>query len=184
METRQHVAFLSLGSNLGDRAEVLRSAVQALIGKPLIELDVSRDVASLYETSPVGARFPQPRFLNTAAQLRTRRPPHDILHLILDVESSLGRRRGEHGEPRVIDIDLLLFDDLAIEGDELTVPHPRLAERRFALEPLAEIAPNVVHPRLGLTMGELARQARAEHEGDEVIRIAGPEWVLSHEPVT
>jgi len=183
MDTSAHVAFLSLGSNLGDRPELLRSAIQTLTGKPLIELDLSTGVASLYETSPVGARLPQPRFLNTAVRLRTGRPPHDLLHLILEVESAFGRLRGERGEPRVIDIDLLLFDDVAIEGDELTVPHPRLAERRFALEPLAEIAPNVIHPLLGLTIGELARQARVEHDDDEVIRVAGPEWVLTQTPL-
>jgi len=181
MDIMEHLVFLSLGSNVGDRAAMLAKAIEAIAAIPGISLGMPQDVASLYETAPVGGPGGQPRFLNTAARLRTSRTPHDLLRLLLETEATLGRTPGERWGPRAVDIDLLLFDDSVIESQDLTVPHPRMHERRFVLEPLAEIAPEVVHPRLGLTTRQLAQRARVEQEADQVLRIAGPSWVAASE---
>ncbi len=178
MNVTEHVAFLSLGSNVGDRAAILAKAIEAIAAHPDISLSIAKDVASLYETAPVGGPEGQPRFLNTATRLRTHRAPHDLLRLLLETEATLGRARNERWGPRALDLDLLLFDDAVIESPDLTVPHPRMHLRRFVLEPLAEIAPDIVHPVMRQTVQQLVHQAKTASSDGEVVRIAGPEWVL------
>lgn len=136
-------AYVGLGSNLGDREVNLRRALELLAAGDGIELVA---VSSVRETEPVGF-LEQPRFLNAAAALDTELPPRDLLARLLAVERELGRtRRGPRYGPRAIDLDLLLYGGETIAEPGLEVPHPRLAERRFALEPLAELDPTLVVP--------------------------------------
>lgn len=139
-------AYVGLGANLGDRERMLRAAVDALAAEEGIEV-VS--VSTLRETEPVGVGE-QPRFLNGAAELETTLTARELLDRLLAVEQRFGRVRipGEHG-PRTLDLDLLLYGDEVIDEQGLTVPHPRLHERRFVLEPLAELAPGLVVPGRG-----------------------------------
>jgi 2-amino-4-hydroxy-6-hydroxymethyldihydropteridine diphosphokinase len=141
--------YLSLGSNVGDRAANLRTALTLLeaAGKVVA-------VSSFYETEPVELTA-QPWFLNCAAKLETERMPRQLIKNILDLEREMGRRRQQKKGPRNIDIDILLFSTSIIETPRLTVPHPALHERRFVLEPLAEIAPEVRHPVFKRTIREL-----------------------------
>jgi 2-amino-4-hydroxy-6-hydroxymethyldihydropteridine diphosphokinase len=141
--TRAHVG---LGANLGDREATIRAAVEALAAEDGIEVVA---VSTLRETEPVGVGE-QPLFLNGAAALETTLCAQELLGRLLVVEQRLGRVRipGEHG-PRTLDLDLLLYGDAAIDEPGLTVPHPRLHERRFVLEPLAELDPGLVIPGRG-----------------------------------
>ncbi|HEV3446427.1 MAG TPA: 2-amino-4-hydroxy-6-hydroxymethyldihydropteridine diphosphokinase [Gemmataceae bacterium] len=150
-------AFIALGSNLGDRNANLLAALQALQDRPGI---VVKQTSSFYETEPVGGPPGQGLYLNAAARVETRLTPRQLLQALLEVEAQLGRQRQERFGPRTIDLDLLLFDDQVIDEENLTVPHPRLQERLFVLEPLAEIAPKAVHPILGLTIRELLRKTQ------------------------
>jgi 2-amino-4-hydroxy-6-hydroxymethyldihydropteridine diphosphokinase len=139
-------AFVGLGANLGDRRRALRAAVDALAAEDGVEV-VS--VSVLRETEPVGVGQ-QPLYLNGAAQLETTLTARELLDRLLAVEQRFGRVRvpGEHG-PRTLDLDLLLYGDEVIDDSGFTVPHPRLHERRFVLEPLAELAPGLVVPGRG-----------------------------------
>ena len=141
--------YLSLGSNVGDREAHLRDA-QARLGA------VGRvsAVSSFYETEPVEFTE-QPWFLNCAVALETAQMPQPLMTSILNLEEAMGRRRVQKKGPRTIDIDILLFGDTILNSPEITVPHPAMHERRFVLEPLAEIAPNVRHPILNKTILEL-----------------------------
>jgi 2-amino-4-hydroxy-6-hydroxymethyldihydropteridine diphosphokinase len=139
-------AYIGLGSNLGDRAGFLRRAVELLRADPEIEVVA---VSSVRETDPVDL-VDQPRFLNAAVEVETGLTPRALLERLLAVEQELGRRRtGPLYGPRTIDLDLLLYADEVVDEPGLTVPHSRLAERRFALEPLHELAPDVVVPGRG-----------------------------------
>jgi 2-amino-4-hydroxy-6-hydroxymethyldihydropteridine diphosphokinase len=139
-------AYVGLGANLGDRRRALRAAVDALSAEDGVEV-VS--VSVLRETEPVGVGQ-QPLYLNGAAELETTLTARELLDRLLAVEQRFGRIRvsGEHG-PRTLDLDLLLYGDEVIDEPGLTVPHPRLHERRFVLEPLAELAPGLVVPGRG-----------------------------------
>lgn len=151
-------AFVALGSNLGDRAAHLRRALQALRTTPGIEW---LEVSGIYETDPVGPP-PQGPYLNAVAAIETGLEPRALLERLLQIEAEEGRiRSGERGEARILDLDLLLFADRCIDEDALVVPHPRMHERGFVLEPLSELAPQWVHPGSGETIAELAARVRA-----------------------
>jgi 2-amino-4-hydroxy-6-hydroxymethyldihydropteridine diphosphokinase len=138
--------FVGLGSNLGDREANLRAALEALAAEPGIAV---ASVSSFRDTAPVGLEA-QPRFLNAAAALETELSPRALLERLLAVERALGRRReGPRFGPRTIDLDLLVYGETRIDEPGLEVPHPRLHERRFALEPLAELDPALVVPGHG-----------------------------------
>jgi len=141
------IAYVGLGANLGDREATIRAAVAALPG-------VSA-VSTLRETDPVGFTD-QPRFLNGVAALETELAPRELLDVLLEVERRLGRERRERWGPRTIDLDLLLYGGETLDEPGLTVPHPRLHERRFALEPLAELDPELVVPGRGAVSALLA----------------------------
>jgi 2-amino-4-hydroxy-6-hydroxymethyldihydropteridine diphosphokinase len=150
-------AFVALGSNLGDRAEHLRAAADAIATTHGIEAVA---YSRLYETDPVGPP-PQGPYLNAVMHVRTTLGPEDLLARLLDIERRRGRERGaERDAPRSLDLDLLDYDGRCVEEEGLELPHPRLHERAFVLEPLAELAGERVHPRLGVTIGELARRVR------------------------
>jgi 2-amino-4-hydroxy-6-hydroxymethyldihydropteridine diphosphokinase len=146
--------FVGLGSNLGDREGMLRRAVEAVSELP--ETEVSR-VSTLRDTEPVGI-VDQPRFLNGVVEIETELSPRELLEGLLAIERSLGRVRSgmPPGGPRTIDLDLLLYGDVRIAEPGLEVPHPRLHERRFVLEPLAEVDPALEVPGRGLVEALLA----------------------------
>lgn len=143
------IVYLSLGSNLDDRAGNLRTAIAKLA-----DLGTVKAVSAFYETEPVGLAA-QPCFLNCAVKLDTEKMPRQLITGILNIEQEMGRQRKQKNGPRIIDIDILLFGTSIIETKGLTVPHPRMHERRFVLEPLAEIAPDVRHPAFKRTAREL-----------------------------
>ncbi|MBM4033533.1 MAG: 2-amino-4-hydroxy-6-hydroxymethyldihydropteridine diphosphokinase [Planctomycetes bacterium] len=145
-------AYVGLGSNLGDRAGSLREALRRLGAAEGIQVVAT---SAFVETEPVGGPPGQPRFLNGAAHLAVSLGPEELLDRLLAIEDALGRVRGERWGPRTLDLDLLLYGGLVVRTERLTVPHPRMHERRFVLAPLAEIAPGAVHPVLGLTVAEL-----------------------------
>ncbi|MFZ0278951.1 MAG: 2-amino-4-hydroxy-6-hydroxymethyldihydropteridine diphosphokinase [Candidatus Sulfotelmatobacter sp.] len=144
-----NLVYLSLGSNVGDREGQLRDARARLgaIGRVVA-------VSSVYETEPVEFTQ-QPWFLNCALALETNKTPEELIAATLQIEEEIGRRRVQKKGPRSIDIDILLFDGTIIDSTDLTIPHPALQQRRFVLEPLAEIAPGVLHPVLKKTIREL-----------------------------
>jgi len=145
-------AYVGLGSNLGDREALLRASLVALESDPAIEVVA---VSSFRETEPVGY-LDQPRFLNAVAALETTLAPRALLERLLAIERGLGRvREGPRFGPRPIDLDLLLHGDAVVAEPRLTVPHPRLHERRFVLEPLAELAPGLEVPGRGSVEGLL-----------------------------
>ena len=145
-------AYLALGANLGDREGNIRRALAALGDTEGVCITRT---SSLLENPAVGGPADAPAFLNAAAEIITTLGSHALLHRILQIEQQLGRVRRERWEPRPIDIDLLLYGDLIISSQELVIPHPLMHERRFVLAPLAEIAPEAVHPILQMTVGGL-----------------------------
>lgn len=145
------LVYLSLGANVGARAVNLEMALSAIEERNLGRVV---QVSSFYETDPVEVTA-QPMFLNCVAELETTISPQQFMRGILEIEREMGRRRTEAKGPRNIDIDILLFGNAVIDTPELTVPHPAMHERRFVLEPLVEIAPDVRHPVLRKTAKEL-----------------------------
>ena len=144
---------IALGTNLGDRQRNLEQAVAALRGL-LDDLAVS----SFHDTSPVGVPLPHPNYLNAAVTGLTRLTPRILLARLHDIDRALGRERPHAKAPRTIDLDLILHGDARIDEPSLTVPHPRFRDRAFVLAPLAEIAPAMVDPESGMSIGELFRR--------------------------
>jgi 2-amino-4-hydroxy-6-hydroxymethyldihydropteridine diphosphokinase len=157
------VVYLSLGSNLGDREANLRTAIEKLD-----EIGEVTAVSSFFETEPVEFTA-QPWFLNCAVAMMTELMPKTLLAKLLAIEQHMGRRRMQPKGPRLIDIDILLFGNSAISAPGLEIPHPAMHQRRFVLEPLAEIAPEVRHPILKRTVRELLKEL--PHDDAQVRRI-------------
>ncbi len=157
-------AYLGLGSNLGDREDNLRRAVSLL--RQRVSLAA---LSSVYETEPWGYTS-QPTFLNLACAVETRLSPGELLELAQGVERDLGRVSTFRYGPRTMDVDILLYGDEVIETFDLQIPHPSFSERAFALVPMAEIAPSLVHPALGRSIAELL----GEVPGKEKVVMLGP----------
>ncbi len=149
--------YLSLGSNLGDREPALRQAVAALGPAGIRVLRVS----SVYESEPVDVRD-QPWFLNVVVEAETDLFPRQLLARTQSIERKMGRVRTRPKGPRTIDIDMLLYGDAVIDSTDLAVPHPRMGERRFVLEPLAELAPDLRHPVTRATVREMLASVKAQ----------------------
>jgi 2-amino-4-hydroxy-6-hydroxymethyldihydropteridine diphosphokinase len=152
--------YLSLGSNLGDRVQNLKEAIKRIESSDKISI---KKISSVYETEPVGYEN-QPRFLNLALQAETILDPQPLLEQLLSIEEQMGRKRGEKWGPRNIDVDILLYDDLVMESDQLIIPHPRMHQRRFVLVPLAQIAPKLLHPLLKKNVRELLENCEDNSE--------------------
>ena|SRR5664279_2276057 len=154
------IIYLGIGTNLGNREENLGQAVTRIeeyIG-PVLKS------SSIYETSPWGFESNE-EFLNMVVKVETKLIPSGLLGRLLMIESLLGRVRGEkHYSSRLIDIDILLYGDLIVEEESLTIPHPLLHERKFVMVPLCEIAPDIIHPVFGKTLGELLEECKDDSE--------------------
>jgi 2-amino-4-hydroxy-6-hydroxymethyldihydropteridine diphosphokinase len=158
------LAYLSLGSNIGDRAANLREAIRLLQ-----EAGTVRKISRFYETQPVEVPD-QPWFLNCVLELETGKAPRELLQFVLEAEQKMGRLRMRDKGPRTIDIDILLFDERIIDEPGLKVPHPAMSQRRFVLEPLAEIAPHARHPVTGQTTGKTARELLSALPSGQTVR--------------
>ncbi|MGB7291648.1 MAG: 2-amino-4-hydroxy-6-hydroxymethyldihydropteridine diphosphokinase [Thermodesulfobacteriota bacterium] len=152
-------AYIGIGSNQGNRIDYCRKALRAIT-----KFAVIKSLSSVYETEPVGV-VDQPDFINCAVEIETGLGPYALLSRLLDIENELGRKRVGAGGPRTIDLDLIFYDDLVIQGEELTIPHPRAHLRRFVLEPLREIAPDFIHPILKVSVSRLL------HGSEETKRV-------------
>ena len=150
-------AYLLTGGNEGDRAlhmQQARANIELICGQVIL-------ISSLYETAPWG-KTDQPDFLNQVLLIQTLLDPARLLHSVLSIEKTGGRIRSEKNAPRTIDIDILFFNHQVLHEPGLTIPHPRIAERRFVLEPLHEISPNYIHPVLGKTISQLLLECTDE----------------------
>ena len=159
--------YLGLGSNLGDRKANLEKALQ-LLGERL----TIRQVSSLYQTEPVGHRE-QPLFFNAVCRAETDLGPLQLLSLVKGIEAALGRVPSFAAGPRSIDVDILLYGDLTIEIADLTIPHPRIAERAFVLVPLLELSPDLVHPVSGECVRSLAAAVQGQQGVEKIGELGG-----------
>jgi pantoate--beta-alanine ligase len=165
------ICLVGLGSNLGDRVHNLQEAVRHL--REQNEIVITR-VSSFLESTPVGGPPGQPNYFNAVVLAETTLAPHTFLATLQSIEDDLGRERRERWGPRIIDLDLLLYGQYAqeiIDSPELTVPHPRMHERRFVLDPAAEIACNVIHPVYGVSLSELLKRLPAQMPGELGLRV-------------
>ncbi|HEY8491851.1 MAG TPA: 2-amino-4-hydroxy-6-hydroxymethyldihydropteridine diphosphokinase [Dehalococcoidia bacterium] len=166
MNPEPSTVYLGLGSNIGNRAANLRMAVRRLHLLAQVEA-----VSSLYETEPWGVTD-QPSFYNAVCRIRTGLEPRGLLRRLKALEWEIGRRPGPQWGPRPIDLDILFYDDRVMDAPDLTIPHPRLRERAFVLVPLAELAPDLVHPVLGRPVATLRDEAGQEG----VTRLQDASW--------
>jgi 2-amino-4-hydroxy-6-hydroxymethyldihydropteridine diphosphokinase len=148
------IVYLGMGSNVGLREEQLKRSIKELGSLPHTEV---LDLSSLYETEPVGVKD-QPWFLNIVSILRTAVPPEELLLWLQKIESQMGRGEGKRWGPRLIDLDILLYDSLVFSSSRLVIPHPRMHQRSFVLLPLAEVVPQWRHPILGKGISQLAEE--------------------------
>ena len=147
--------LLAFGANLGNPHSQIFDAWNRIGRIPGVQC---QSLSSLHLTKPVGGPENQPDFLNGAGLVDTTLSPEQLLDEIMEIELALGRKRTEHWGPRTIDIDILLFGDLLIQTERLTIPHPRMHERSFVLDPAAEIAPEMIHPILGKSVFEMRNE--------------------------
>ena len=157
-------AYIAFGSNLGDRNKNIERAIAYL--KELEGVSVTK-VSAVYETQPVGGP-PQEKFLNGVVEAQTSLLPDELMDRLKGIESRLGRVKTEENGPRPIDLDIIFYGDIVIEGERIKIPHPRVQERRFVLEGLREIAPDFVHPRLNKTVKELYDALVSPHENNTI----------------
>ncbi|HEU23866.1 MAG: 2-amino-4-hydroxy-6-hydroxymethyldihydropteridine diphosphokinase [Mesoaciditoga sp.] len=149
----EHLVYVAFGSNLGDRKENILRAIEEMKKKQMEFLRIS----TMYETEPYGLKD-QPKFINCAALIRTSYAPMELMDMLLDIEKALGRVRNVKWGPRTIDIDILFYDHRIINFVDLIIPHPDLQNREFVLRPLAEIAPDYIHPKLKKSVFEMLNE--------------------------
>jgi 2-amino-4-hydroxy-6-hydroxymethyldihydropteridine diphosphokinase len=155
--------YVALGANLGDRRANLAAALHLLPPDVTVEA-----VSSLYESEPQPPA-PPPAYYNAAVRVATSLAPHDLLRHLKDIERRLGRTDTTHWAPRRIDLDIALYNDLVLDDTDLVIPHPRLHERAFVLQPLLDLNPALVHPRLGVTLASLLQD-------DGLVKVAEAGW--------
>ncbi|MCM3719851.1 2-amino-4-hydroxy-6-hydroxymethyldihydropteridine diphosphokinase [Fictibacillus phosphorivorans] len=158
-----NTAYLSIGSNMGDREGLLKKSIELLNQYPDIFIE---KVSSIYETDPVGFTE-QPLFLNVAIKLKTSLSPQALLSKMHEVEDHLDRKRVQKWGPRTIDLDILLYNSVSIQTEDLEIPHPRMLERAFVLIPLSEIAPDNIYPDQTISL----HQVLCEQRDKEGVRI-------------
>lgn len=156
--------YLGLGTNLGDREANLRRALEHIAAVATIDA-----VSSVYQSEPVGFAD-QPDFWNMVARVRTDLPARELMEALIAIEQDMGRERSFRNAPRLIDIDILLYDDIVFTGEDLVIPHPRMRERGFVLQPLVEIDPDVVDPATGDRYADLLSAGGLER----IEVVAGP----------
>lgn len=147
------IVYIGIGSNLGDRERNCARAIELLSGKGV----TVKKRSSLYKTEPWGIKG-QPEFMNMAIEIETDLNPHELLALVKEVEVQIGRKKSYQWGPRLIDLDILLYDHIVLDERSLRIPHPLMHEREFVLGPLCEIAPGMIHPVLKMNMGELLQR--------------------------
>lgn len=147
-----HHVYLGLGSNLGNRKSRLEEAIEQIS-----KFATVKKTSSIYETEPWGLKD-QPKFLNQVIFVESILGPNELLSRLKKIEQQMGRKKSVHFGPRLIDLDILFYDDLIMKTDDLTIPHPYLTERAFVLVPLAEIAPTLVHPQKHKTIKALMKE--------------------------
>ena len=145
-------AYIALGANLGDRRANIERAIALLAATPGVRVTKT---SSLLENPAVGGPADSPAFLNGVLEVQTSLPPRALLERLLAIETELGRRRRQKWDPRIIDLDVLLYGDAIVDEPDLRIPHPLMHARRFVLDPLREIAPNAIHPVLKKRVAEL-----------------------------
>ena len=164
-------AYIGIGSNQGNRITYCSKAL-----REVSKFAIIRSLSSVFETEPVG-EIDQPDFINCVVEIETGLGPYELLIKLLSVENNLGRKRAGTAGPRTIDLDLIFYDDLVVQDDELSIPHPRAHLRRFVLEPLCEIAPDLIHPILKTSVCKLLNDLE---DNKRVNRLGNFSTISSH----